>query len=277
MDAATLAPPPRRASPAHGPWYTILYIQVLIAIALGILLGHFFPKTGDPDEAARRRLHRAHQDDDRAGDLLHRRARHRLDERPQEDRPHRPQDAGLFRGGLDLGAGDRAHRRRAGAARRRLQHRSRDPRSEAVAGYAARAKEDSLIGHLLAIIPQDFYFGALARGDLLQMLLISILTGFAVAQMGALGEKISAAIDTAAKMFFGIIGIIVRVGADRRVRRHGLHHRRIRHRLAGQSRRADRDLLSRRACCSCCSCSAPSRASPASRSCASSATSRTSC
>src|SRR3984957_6744268 len=48
MDAAPLAPPPRRASPAHGPWYSILYIQVLIAIALGILLGHFFPNIAIP-------------------------------------------------------------------------------------------------------------------------------------------------------------------------------------------------------------------------------------
>src|SRR5690348_11214553 len=28
------------------PWYTVLYIQVLIAIAIGILLGYFYPKTG---------------------------------------------------------------------------------------------------------------------------------------------------------------------------------------------------------------------------------------
>src|SRR5216683_5993872 len=32
--------------PARRPWYSILYVQVLIAIAIGILLGHFFPKTG---------------------------------------------------------------------------------------------------------------------------------------------------------------------------------------------------------------------------------------
>jgi len=31
---------------AHRPWYRVLYIQVLIAIALGIVIGHFFPKTG---------------------------------------------------------------------------------------------------------------------------------------------------------------------------------------------------------------------------------------
>ena len=28
------------------PWYRVLYIQVLIAIAIGILLGHFYPHTG---------------------------------------------------------------------------------------------------------------------------------------------------------------------------------------------------------------------------------------
>jgi aerobic C4-dicarboxylate transport protein len=28
---------------APRPWYTVLYIQVLLAIALGIIIGHFFP------------------------------------------------------------------------------------------------------------------------------------------------------------------------------------------------------------------------------------------
>ncbi|HXL49497.1 MAG TPA: cation:dicarboxylase symporter family transporter, partial [Xanthobacteraceae bacterium] len=28
------------------PWYTILYVQVLLAIAVGILIGHYFPNTG---------------------------------------------------------------------------------------------------------------------------------------------------------------------------------------------------------------------------------------
>src|ERR1700693_5528751 len=48
MDAATPAAPPGRASAARRPWYTVLYIQVLIAIALGILLGHFFPNVAIP-------------------------------------------------------------------------------------------------------------------------------------------------------------------------------------------------------------------------------------
>ena len=30
----------------HQPWYKILYIQVLIAIAAGVLIGHFYPGLG---------------------------------------------------------------------------------------------------------------------------------------------------------------------------------------------------------------------------------------
>src|ERR1041385_1691401 len=34
------------AMPAARRWYSILYIQVLIAIAIGIAIGYFWPKTG---------------------------------------------------------------------------------------------------------------------------------------------------------------------------------------------------------------------------------------
>src|SRR6267154_4962833 len=32
--------------PARHPWYTVLYIQVLIAIAIGIAVGYFYPDLG---------------------------------------------------------------------------------------------------------------------------------------------------------------------------------------------------------------------------------------
>src|SRR6266699_3888651 len=38
------SPPPTRASPRRKPWYRVLYIQVLIAVALGIVIGHYFPE-----------------------------------------------------------------------------------------------------------------------------------------------------------------------------------------------------------------------------------------
>lgn len=33
------------AATAHTPWYKVLYVQVLIAIALGVVLGHLSPET----------------------------------------------------------------------------------------------------------------------------------------------------------------------------------------------------------------------------------------
>src|SRR5258708_10168153 len=102
------------------PWYTILYIQVLLAIAAGILIGHYFSDLRRRPQTARRRLHLAHQNDDRPGDLLHRRARDWLHARPQEGRPGRGHDAVLFLGGGVRGAVHCAHRWRDLSARVRL-------------------------------------------------------------------------------------------------------------------------------------------------------------
>lgn len=62
---------------------------------------------------------------------------------------------------------------------------------------------------MLAIIP-DTFIGAFAKGDLLQVLLTAILTGFAISRLGELGEKINNVIDAMAQIFFGMIRIIVR-------------------------------------------------------------------
>ena len=81
---------------ARRPWYTVLYVQVLLAIAVGIIIGHFFPNAGVALKPLGDGFISLDQDDDRAGHLLHGRARHRLDARPQEGRPRRRQDAVLF-------------------------------------------------------------------------------------------------------------------------------------------------------------------------------------
>jgi aerobic C4-dicarboxylate transport protein len=52
--------------------------------------------------------------------------------------------------------------------------------------------------------------GAFARGDILQVLLISILSGFTIALLGELGQRINAVINGMSKIFFGMIRIIVR-------------------------------------------------------------------
>jgi aerobic C4-dicarboxylate transport protein len=82
--------------------------------------------------------------------------------------------------------------------------------AKAVTGYVSRTHEEGIVKHLLAIVPTSF-LSALADGDLLQVLLIAILSGVAIARMGELGQKIGGAIDAAGRMFFRIIGMIVRL------------------------------------------------------------------
>jgi aerobic C4-dicarboxylate transport protein len=82
-----------------------------------------------------------------------------------------------------------------------------DPKAAAV--FAGRAKETGFIPFLLGFIPRTF-IGALAEGEVPQVLLISILTGFAIANLGEVGKKALGAIEVANKVVFGIVRIVVR-------------------------------------------------------------------
>ncbi len=76
-------------------------------------------------------------------------------------------------------------------------------------GYAEKAGAMSTSEFLLNIIPKTM-LGAFVSGDLLQVLLISILIAFAIASMGDKGKPVLHAIDTAAQVFFGVMGIVVK-------------------------------------------------------------------
>jgi aerobic C4-dicarboxylate transport protein len=79
------------------------------------------------------------------------------------------------------------------------------------AGYAEKAQEgQGLAEHLLALIP-DAFFGAFATGNLLQVLVIAVLTGFACARLGEFGAKMAHVLDDISKVFFSIIAVIVKL------------------------------------------------------------------
>ncbi len=78
----------------------------------------------------------------------------------------------------------------------------------AVSEYVHRASQDGLAAHLLAIIPTTFV-DAFVKGDLLQVLLVSILTGVALGQMGEAGARMARGVDDVGRMFFRVIGLIV--------------------------------------------------------------------
>ncbi|HVK42757.1 MAG TPA: dicarboxylate/amino acid:cation symporter [Phenylobacterium sp.] len=79
------------------------------------------------------------------------------------------------------------------------------------AGYVEKAQHgQSLPDYLLGLIP-DAFFGAFAEGQLLQVLVIAILTGFACARLGPFGDKVAGALEDVSKVFFSIIHIVVKL------------------------------------------------------------------
>jgi aerobic C4-dicarboxylate transport protein len=90
-----------------------------------------------------------------------------------------------------------------------IDSRTLDP--AIAAGYVTKAHHgQGLADYLLDLIP-DAFVGAFARGDLLQVLILAILAGLACSQMGEFGEKVTAVIDDIGRLFFGIIGVIVKL------------------------------------------------------------------
>jgi aerobic C4-dicarboxylate transport protein len=83
------------------------------------------------------------------------------------------------------------------------------PDAAAVANYVKQAEAQKSVDFILNIIP-DSVVGALARGDILQVLLFAILFGFAVMAMGERGARLRDIIDDTAHAVFGVIAIVMK-------------------------------------------------------------------
>jgi aerobic C4-dicarboxylate transport protein len=196
-------------SPTRRPWYSILYVQVLLAIGIGVAVGYFDPKLGvqlkplgDAFIALIRMM---------IAPVIFCTIVHGIASMGDLKKVGRVGIKTLFYfeavSTLALAIGLIVGELIQPGRGFNIDPATLDP--NAVASYVTRAKEDGLVNHLLAIIP-DTFIGALARGDLLQVLLVSILAGFSISLMGDAGKPVSGAIDSAAKVFFGIIRIVVR-------------------------------------------------------------------
>ncbi len=195
--------------PQRPHWYARLYVQVLIAIALGIFIGRFSPQTG----IALKPL----------GDAF----------------------VGLIRMMIApvifcvivLGIASMSDLRQFGRAGVKtlvyfevvstaalatgiavallvhpglglnINPATLDPKS--VATYVVGAKQTGVVNFLMGFIPRTFA-DAFAGGAVPQVLLISILTGFAVARMGGARAPVIRGLEYANKAVFGIIRIIVK-------------------------------------------------------------------
>ncbi len=83
------------------------------------------------------------------------------------------------------------------------------PDAAAVANYVKQAEAQKSVDFVLNIIP-DSVVGALARGDILQVLLFAILFGFALMAMGERAHRLRDIIDDTAHGVFGVIAIVMK-------------------------------------------------------------------
>jgi aerobic C4-dicarboxylate transport protein len=205
MSATIATKAPERAAK---PWYTVLYVQVLFAIVLGIIVGWLWPEfaTNDWIKALGDGFIRlikmviapiifctvvsgiAHIDDARKVGRVGIKALVYF-----EVVSSFALILGLIMGNLlQVGHGLAAH-----------------PDAAAVAKYVKEAEAHKSVDFVLNIIP-DSVVGAFAKGDILQVLLFAILFGFALMALGERGHKLRDIIDDTSHAVFGVIAIVMK-------------------------------------------------------------------
>jgi aerobic C4-dicarboxylate transport protein len=79
-----------------------------------------------------------------------------------------------------------------------------------VAGYVNQSHQATVVGFLMDIIPNTVV-GAFASGDTLSVLFFAVLFALALQRFGARGEPVLKFIDDLAKIFFILIGMVMRI------------------------------------------------------------------
>ena len=208
IDTLQSAQPPSHPS---GPrrWYAHLYVQVLAAIALGVLVGHFAPATGEALKPL--------------GDMFIKLVKMVI-------------APVIF---LTIVTGIAGMRDLAGVGRvaakafgyflffstlalivglimanlvRPGDGLNIDPASldaSKVAGYAAKAHETSLSGFLLSAIPTTFV-SAPTQENVLQVLVVAILFGVALASLGPRSERVLSLFEDLSLAMFKVVSIVMK-------------------------------------------------------------------
>jgi aerobic C4-dicarboxylate transport protein len=205
--------PLRQESPRRKPWYRILYVQVLIAVFLGIVVGYLNPGLGKSLKPL--------------GDgfislvkmiiapIIFCTVVHGIASMSDAKKLGRIAIKALLyfeivstlalliglvvANGLHPGAGFNIDVKSLQA-----QH------VQQTQSFAQKAHSLDPTEFILNIIPSSF-FNAFASGDILQVLLVAILSGFAISFMGERGKPVLVAVDMAMTVFFEIMRIIVQV------------------------------------------------------------------
>jgi len=196
-------------TPARKAWYRILYVQVLIAVVAGVLLGHYAPDLGKslkPLGDAFIKLVKM-----LIAPIIFCTVVHGVASMSDLKKLGRVGGKALLYFelvstlALVIGLvvvnvwrpGDGFN----------VDPTTLDPKASQ--NYVQGAKSLSTSDFLLNIIPNTF-LGAFVSGDLLQVLVVSILTAFAISFLGERGAPVLRAVDTISQIFFGVMRIVVK-------------------------------------------------------------------
>jgi aerobic C4-dicarboxylate transport protein len=212
-DMNTTAPPltvPLNAAIPRKKWYGHLYVQVLIAVALGILLGYLYPAAG----AAMKPL----------GDnflklikmlvapLIFCTVVHGIASMRDIKTIGRVGMKSFvyfeLMTTLALVIGLVAVNVLKPGVGMHIDPKTLDV--SAIAAYTKAAHDQSIVGYFSHIIPSTV-FGAFVEGDLLQVLFISIIFAFALQLLGERGKPLLNVIDVGAHTFFNMVRIVMYV------------------------------------------------------------------
>ena len=191
------------------PFYSHLYVQVLAAIAAGILLGHFYPELGTQLKPL--------------GDAFIKLVKMIIAPvifltvatgiAGMSDLKKVGRVAGkamlyfLTFSTLALIIGMVVANVVQPGAGMNIDPASLDP--TAVATYASKAHEQSIVGFLTNIIPTTIV-GAFADGDILQVLFFSVLFGIALAMVGEKGEQVVNFLNALTAPVFKLVAILMK-------------------------------------------------------------------
>ena len=195
------------------PWYRILYVQVLFAVAIGIFVGHFFPDAGRTLKPL--------------GDgfiklvkmiiapIIFCTVVHGVASMTDIKKLGRIGAKTLLYfeviSTLALVIGLVVVNVMKPGVGFNIDPATLDPEAVATSKEAGKqAHSLGIVAFLLGTIPTSF-LDAFVKGDVLQVLVVAILTAFALGAMGERGQPVLRAIDTGSHLFFGILSLIVRL------------------------------------------------------------------
>ncbi|SAL02313.1 C4-dicarboxylate transporter DctA [Caballeronia arationis] len=191
-------------------WYRHLYVQVLIAVIIGILLGHFYPSVGTAMKPLGDNFLKLIKL--MVAPLIFCTVVHGIASMSDIKAVGRVGVKSLIyfevMTTLALAIGLIAVNLMKPGTGMHIDPSTLDVSS--IAAYTKAAHDQTVTGFLSHIIPSTV-FGAFAEGDILQVLFISIIFAFGLQMLGERGKPLLSVIDAGANTFFNMVRIVMYV------------------------------------------------------------------